>query len=186
MSLFRRAIPGKVDEHHLDDLLRPLRGVLRVQLRITRPLLRNLFLRKNSRHRTLIHAHTAVDALLRIDSQHVRALLETRHRAHAHTIRILALNTGFSDYKCHLRNSPLTRQPLRHRSESRAIVFGQKNARVVHKARLNTTRNHWKFARVYQAPSIQIKMPKQPLINAFNPRPHQLISPPGTNPPLRG
>src|SRR3984957_6593634 len=56
-------------------------------------------------------AHTAVDALVRMDHQHVVALVEAVYRADFNAIGIFAFNAGFSDDVSHprLRNGSILR-----------------------------------------------------------------------------
>src|SRR4029078_770586 len=49
-------------------------------------------------HRALGHAEGAVDALVGVDDQHVRALSEAIHRADIDTIGVLALHAGLGDH----------------------------------------------------------------------------------------
>src|SRR5689334_706519 len=46
-------------------------------------------------------AHAAVDALVRMDDQHVLALVETIYRANLDAVGVLALDAGFSDDVSH-------------------------------------------------------------------------------------
>src|SRR5688572_8845435 len=97
----------------------PLLGVLgrRLLLRDHRPLscqlgierleallaIRDLLLRENRLDGALRLAERAVDALLRIDDQHVRPLVETVHGADLDAVHVLALDAVFGDDKGHLR-----------------------------------------------------------------------------------
>src|SRR3972149_12243621 len=46
-------------------------------------------------HRAFGDAHRAIDALVRIDDQHVRTFLEAVDRADVHAVRVLALDARF-------------------------------------------------------------------------------------------
>jgi len=48
-------------------------------------------------------AHPAVDTLVRMDNQHVLALVETVDGANFHAVHVLALDAGFSDDIGHRR-----------------------------------------------------------------------------------
>src|SRR5215475_5806854 len=48
-------------------------------------------------------AHAAIDALVRMDNEHVLALVEAIHRAHLDAVHVFALNATFDDDVSHFR-----------------------------------------------------------------------------------
>jgi hypothetical protein len=60
-------------------------------------LSRRLAVRNNGFYRTLRLTHPAIDALVRVDHQHVFALVETVHGANLHAIHVFAADAGFCD-----------------------------------------------------------------------------------------
>ena len=57
----------------------------------------HVFLRHDRVDRALGDAHGAVDALVRVDRQEVRALAEAVDRTHVHAIGVLAADAGFEN-----------------------------------------------------------------------------------------
>src|SRR5882672_9697107 len=60
-------------------------------------LLGQVFLGKDRIHRAFGDAHGAIDALVRIDHQHVRPLVEAIHGAHVDAVGVFALDAAFRD-----------------------------------------------------------------------------------------
>ena len=71
-------------------------------------ILRHVFLRINGVNRTLGNAYRAVDALIRVDRQHVRPLAKAIHRTNVDAVRVFALDACFDDDVRH-PSSPLQR-----------------------------------------------------------------------------
>src|SRR5207248_11634655 len=65
----------------------------------------DLLLGEDRLDRALGLAQLAVDALLRIDGEEVRSLVETVDRAYLHAIHVLALDAVFGDDKSHSQSS---------------------------------------------------------------------------------
>jgi hypothetical protein len=53
-------------------------------------------------HWALWDAHRAVDALVWVDGEEVRAFAEAVDRTNVHTVGVLTLDTGFGDYVRHV------------------------------------------------------------------------------------
>ena len=79
--------------------IRPSGGILAVEVE---PALRYRFtIWDNCFHRAFWLADAAIDAFVRMDYQHVFALVEAIDGADLHAIHILAADTGFGDYVSH-------------------------------------------------------------------------------------
>ena len=79
----------------LDGDVRPFWGIFGVDLQ---PLLKaRLSVRLNGVHGAFWLAHTAINAFIRVDDQHVLALIEAIHGADFHAIHIFAFDAVFSD-----------------------------------------------------------------------------------------
>jgi hypothetical protein len=61
----------------------------------------HVILRKDGLRRTFRHAQVAVDALLRVDHQEIRAFVKAIHRADFDAIGVLALDAVFGDNVSH-------------------------------------------------------------------------------------
>src|SRR5690606_2262521 len=79
----------------------PLVGEVLVPFAIVRPFFGQLVVRKDGLHRTHGHARVAVDALVRLDGEKIRALVEAVDGADLHTVRVLAVDAGLGDYVGH-------------------------------------------------------------------------------------
>jgi hypothetical protein len=66
-----------------------------VELNESHLVCRQVFFGINGVDRALGNADGAVNALVRVYHQHVRAFAETVHRANIHTVGVLATDTGF-------------------------------------------------------------------------------------------
>src|SRR3546814_6656668 len=97
--------------------LGPLGGEGRVQLK---PLLKPVFsVRKDRLGRAFRLAHTAIDAFLGVDDQHVLALVEAVHGANLDAIHIFAADAGVGDPIGHGRNSFRSEE---HTSELQSLM----------------------------------------------------------------
>jgi hypothetical protein len=63
---------------------------------------------------TFGHADTAVDAFIRMDHEHILALVEAVHRAYLYAVHVFALYAGLGNYKSHLT-------PCEHAGDSRNL-----------------------------------------------------------------
>src|SRR5256886_4753993 len=77
-------------------------GVQRLEVLLARG---QLLLGEDRLDRALGLAQRAVDALLRIDGEEVRSLVETVDRADLHAVHVLALDAVFGDDKSHAQSS---------------------------------------------------------------------------------
>src|SRR5262249_42510883 len=84
----------------------PLLGVLGVQLLVLGPLLGEIRLGKDGLGRTHRLAGPAVDALVGVDDQHVRPLVEAVDGAHLDAVGVLALHATVSNHVSHADQSP--------------------------------------------------------------------------------
>src|SRR5882724_10179503 len=73
----------------------PRRRIFAVQFQPALSL--RLAVRNDSLDRTFGLAHTAIDALVRVNDEHVLALVEAVDRAHLDAVHVLAADAGFSD-----------------------------------------------------------------------------------------
>src|SRR5262249_19763964 len=91
----------------LDADVRPLPGVIRVELQ---PLFEaGLSIGLDRVHRAFRFAYAAVDAFIRMDDQHVLALVEAIHRAYFHAVRVFAFDAVVVDDVGH-EGSPSSRE----------------------------------------------------------------------------
>ena len=75
--------------------VRPFSAVGRVEFE---PLFESAFgVRKNCFCRTFRFAHAAIDALIRVDDEHILAFIEAVDRADFYAIHIFAFDAGISD-----------------------------------------------------------------------------------------
>src|SRR5579863_4502691 len=102
-ELFRHAFPLLGIRRRLFFLADdgPFLGEFGVQLEEALLAVRDLFLGENGLHRALRLAQGAVDALVRIDHEKVRAFVKAVHRTDLHAIHVLALDAAFGDHECH-------------------------------------------------------------------------------------
>src|ERR1700728_3199439 len=102
-ELFRHAFPllgiGRGRLFLADH--RPFLGQLRVQLEKALLAVRDLFFRKNGFHGAFRLAQRAVDTLIGIDHQKIRAFVEAVDGTYLHAIHIFALDAAFGDHECH-------------------------------------------------------------------------------------
>jgi hypothetical protein len=64
----------------------------------------HVFFGVDSVHRALGDTHRAVDALVWIDGEEVRAFAEAVDGTNVHTVGVLTLDTGFGDYVRHVNS----------------------------------------------------------------------------------
>src|SRR3546814_4121021 len=85
---------------------------------LLKPLLKPVFgVRKDRLGRAFRLAHTAIDAFIGVDDQHVLALVEAIHGANLDAIHIFAADAGVGDHIGHGRNSFIFPFGIRTRSE---------------------------------------------------------------------
>ena len=75
---------------------------LRIELNEVLLVGRNVILGENGFSRTLGDAQGAIDALVRVNHEEIRAFAKTVHRAHIDAIGELALDTAFGHYISHV------------------------------------------------------------------------------------
>jgi hypothetical protein len=63
-----------------------------------------IFFGVNGVHRALRDTHRAVDALVWINGEEVRAFAEAVDGTNVHTVGVLTLDTGFGDYVRHVNS----------------------------------------------------------------------------------
>ena len=66
---------------------------------------------KDRFRRAFRHADTAVDALLRVDNEHVLAFVEAVHGTYLHAVRVLAFDAVLGDHKRHFNFALLKTSP---------------------------------------------------------------------------
>src|SRR5258708_23427515 len=76
-----------------------------VQGGVLLPLCRHVFLGEDGRDGALRFARAAIDALVRVDVQHVGPLVDAIHRAHVYTRAIFDVDARLGDHIRHLRFS---------------------------------------------------------------------------------
>jgi hypothetical protein len=90
---WRRFFPGYVG---------PQRGVLRVKFDV---FIRRVRVRHDRVHWALWLAHTAINALIRVDDEHVFAFVKTINGAHIHAIGVFTFNAVFVYDICHVSDA---------------------------------------------------------------------------------
>jgi hypothetical protein len=85
---------------HFSDVW-PLFGEFCIQSDELGLISRHFVFRIDGIHRALWLAQRAVDALVRVDNEEIRAFIEAVYRTHFHAISVFAVNTVFANYKCH-------------------------------------------------------------------------------------
>src|SRR5207302_9114200 len=83
---------------------RALRRHLGIQLNECLLIFRHVVLMKDRFHRALRHAGLAVDALIRMDIEHLLAFIKTLDRANHNAIGVFAAEAGLDNYMGHLTN----------------------------------------------------------------------------------
>ena len=103
--------------------------VVGVDLGIFLPLLRNFILRKNRVHRTYRNTAIAVDAVLRINVEHIVLVgaMNAVHGAYVDAGFVLDADTGLRDYVGHTWILPFKRLE----KESQFVLSSSKNEREV-------------------------------------------------------
>ena len=90
----------------------PCLGQVGVDLDVLLLVARHVFFRDDGVDGALRDANGAIDALIGIDHQEVRAFAEAVHRAYVHTVRVFAFDAGFGDDVGHVRSLETVRVNL--------------------------------------------------------------------------
>jgi hypothetical protein len=85
---------------HLSDVW-PLLRQFRIQLQELLLIIWQLIFRVDCVNRALGLTQCAIDALVRMDYQEIRAFVKAVYRANLNTVGVFTVDTVFANYKCH-------------------------------------------------------------------------------------